>query len=70
MEGEDSGVIELAGRDNPFHFEHLYTDLRMRYERIVFPALGEYGKQQVLQVEAAPVTAVLERMLEGRMARR
>lgn len=59
MEGPGRAVVELAAEDNPAHFQHLYTDLAMPYERIVCPAEGAYGEGQTLHARAEPV---LERL--------
>lgn len=63
MEHPGSAVIELAAEDNPAHFQNLFTDLGMRYTRLVQRSTGVYGRQQLLVVDAAEVAQAIERTL-------
>lgn len=65
MEHRASAVIELAGEDNPTHFTNLYQDLGVRYERLIAPAEGVYGRQQVLRPEPMDVWEAIVRAMRG-----
>lgn len=47
-----SAVIELAAADNPAHFQRLFPDLGMAYQRLEFPGTGAFMDGQMLRVDA------------------